>query len=327
MIKKHKSDLTHLHTLKCKVFIMLSEKWKDLKLNARSWQGIHIKYKNSNQYHIYNFITKYISIYQNVIFCENQYYDHAILPDQWEPSDDLSDEIPKILNQENNENQVPLSLPFLQGQITYNTAINNPQNHTTSEEMLRTNDDEVIADEDISAEFDVQHSCIKPYDIESQITNTNTAENSDQSETQNSDIKQLELQLAGELNQSGSNMMGYSATSAPESQRSGREKRPPSRFDNSPQGCHECLQMIMLLQMNAHMLRYDSKNYKEAKSRPDWLLFSMVFDYEMDSMNKNEVWMKVQLENVSLKQSILTDRWVYKIKWNWDNAVFKHKAW
>ena len=36
MIKNHKSDLTHLCTLKCKVFITFLKEWRDLKLNARS---------------------------------------------------------------------------------------------------------------------------------------------------------------------------------------------------------------------------------------------------------------------------------------------------
>ena len=88
------------------------------------------------------------------------------MPDQWEPSDDLPDEIFKILNQKNNENQVPLSLPLLQGQITHETAISNPQNHTTSRETLRTSNDEVITDRDILAEFDVQNSYIKPHNVE-----------------------------------------------------------------------------------------------------------------------------------------------------------------
>ena len=114
MIKKHKSDLTHLYILECKMFIMLPEEWRSLKLDAKFWQRIYVEYKNSNQYCIYNSVTKCISIYQDIIFCENQHYDCAILPDQWEPSNDLPDEIPETSNQENNEDWVPLSLPFPQ---------------------------------------------------------------------------------------------------------------------------------------------------------------------------------------------------------------------
>ena len=157
-----------------------------------------------------------------------------ILPDQWKPFNDLSDEIPKTSNQENNEDQVPLPLPLPQGQITHKTAVNNPQNHTASKEMLETSGDEVITDRDILIEFGAQDSCIKHHDIKSQITNTSAVENSDQSEIQNSDIKQLESQLADELNQSRFNTAGYSATSASEPQRSDQERKPPSRFNNSP---------------------------------------------------------------------------------------------
>ena len=103
MIKKYKSDLTHLCILKCKMFVTLSEEWKSLKLNAKFWQKIHVKYEDSNQYCIYNSVIKYISVYQDVIFYENQCYNHTILPDQWESSDDLSDEILETSNQENNE--------------------------------------------------------------------------------------------------------------------------------------------------------------------------------------------------------------------------------
>ena len=83
----------------------------------------------------------------------------------------------------------------------------------------------------------------------------------------------------------------------------------------------------MLLQADAHMLRHDPKNYKEARSRPDWPLFHTASDYKMDFMNENGVWTKVQLEDVPLGQSILTGRWVYKTKQNQDGAVLKHKAW
>ena len=154
------------------------------------------------------------------------------LPDQWEPSDDLPDEILKTSNQKNNEDWVSLSLPLLQGQITYETAVSNPQNHTVSGGMLKTSSGEVIINEDISVESGVQDSCIKHYNVEFQIISISVTENSDQSEAQNSDIRQLKSQLAGELNQSEFNTAGYSAASAPKLWRSGQERRPPSRFNN-----------------------------------------------------------------------------------------------
>ena len=83
--------------------------------------------------------------------------------------------------------------------------------------MLRISGDEVIADRNILAESDIQNSCIESHGVEFQATSTSVAENSDQSETQNFNTKQLESQLAGELNQSGFNMAGYSAASASES--------------------------------------------------------------------------------------------------------------
>ena len=88
------------------------------------------------------------------------------LPDQWKPSDDLPDEISETSNQENNEDQVLTPLPLLQGQITHKTAVGNSWNHTTSRGMLKTSDDEVIADEDIPAGFSVQDSCIEHHDVE-----------------------------------------------------------------------------------------------------------------------------------------------------------------
>ena len=36
MIKKHKLNLTYLHTLKYKIFIMLFKEWKGSKLNVKS---------------------------------------------------------------------------------------------------------------------------------------------------------------------------------------------------------------------------------------------------------------------------------------------------
>ena len=85
------------------MFITFSKKQRGLKLNVRFWQRIHIKYEDSNQYCIYNFVTKCTGIYQNIIFHENQHYNHATLPDQWKPFNDLPDEILKTSNQENNE--------------------------------------------------------------------------------------------------------------------------------------------------------------------------------------------------------------------------------
>ena len=63
MIKKHKSDLTHLHTLECKVFVMLPKEWRGLKLDVKSWQGIHVGYEGSNQYCIYSSVIKHIGVY------------------------------------------------------------------------------------------------------------------------------------------------------------------------------------------------------------------------------------------------------------------------
>ena len=63
IIKKHKSDLTHLHILKCKVFVTLFKEQRGLKLDARSWQEIYVEYESSNQYYIYNSVTKCTDIY------------------------------------------------------------------------------------------------------------------------------------------------------------------------------------------------------------------------------------------------------------------------
>ena len=56
--------------------------------------------------------------------------------------------------------------------------------------------------------------------------------------------------------------------------------------------------MIMLLQVNVHMLKHNFKNYKKVKLKPDWSLFCTIFDYKMNFINENEVWIKVQLEDV-----------------------------
>ena len=63
MIKNHKPDLMHLRTLKCKMFITLPEEQRGLKLDARSWQEIHIEYEGSNQYCIYNPVAKHTGVY------------------------------------------------------------------------------------------------------------------------------------------------------------------------------------------------------------------------------------------------------------------------
>ena len=86
------------------MFIMLSEEQRDLKLNARFWQEIYVEYESSNQYYIYNSVAKCTDVYQDIVFYENQHYDHAILSDQWESSDDLLDEISETSNQKNNKN-------------------------------------------------------------------------------------------------------------------------------------------------------------------------------------------------------------------------------
>ena len=64
--------------------------------------------------------------------------------------------------------------------------------------MLKTSGDEIIADKDILTGFNVQDSCIKHHNVEFWITSTSVVKNSDQSEAQNSDARQLKLQLAGD---------------------------------------------------------------------------------------------------------------------------------
>ena len=63
------------------------------------------------------------------------------------------------------------------------------ENHTVNERMLKTNNDKVIVNENILIKSSVQDFCIEHHDVKSQITSINAAENPDQSETQNSDIK------------------------------------------------------------------------------------------------------------------------------------------
>ena len=59
--------------------------------------------------------------------------------------------------------------------------------------MLKTNDDKVIINRNISIESDVQDSCIEHHDVKFWAISISAAESSDQSETQDSDTKQLVL--------------------------------------------------------------------------------------------------------------------------------------
>ena len=95
--------------------------------------------------------------------------------------------------------------------------------------------------------------------------------------------------MTGKLNQSEFNTAGYSAASVSELWKSGWERRPSSRFNNSFQGYHDHLQIIMLLQVNAHMLKHDSKNYKEIRLRSDWLLFHTALNYKINFINENGI--------------------------------------
>ena len=57
--------------------------------------------------------------------------------------------------------------------------------------MLRTNNDEVITDENILIKFNVQNFCIKSHDVKFQIISVSVIENFNQLKVQNFNVKQL----------------------------------------------------------------------------------------------------------------------------------------
>ena len=95
--------------------------------------------------------------------------------------------------------------------------------------------------------------------------------------------------MTGKLNQLEFNTVNYSAASALKFQKFSQERRLFSRFNNDPQSHYNHLQIIMLLQVNAHMLKYNFKNYKEIRLKFDWLLFYTALNYKIDFINENEI--------------------------------------
>ena len=67
-------NVSNFRALDCKVYTHISKTIKRHKLNDRSWKNIHVSYENNNQWKIYNFRIKIIHLTRNVKFDENFFY-------------------------------------------------------------------------------------------------------------------------------------------------------------------------------------------------------------------------------------------------------------
>ena len=70
------SNVFHLKTLSCRIYVYVSKIIIKHKLNDRSWKEILMNYEGSNQWNVYNFKMKRIHLSKNVWFDEkNNYYE------------------------------------------------------------------------------------------------------------------------------------------------------------------------------------------------------------------------------------------------------------
>jgi hypothetical protein len=66
MIKRVKSNLSHLRTIESTTWVHISKEKVRKKLNDRSWQEILVSYENDNQYCIYDSRTEKVHIVRDV---------------------------------------------------------------------------------------------------------------------------------------------------------------------------------------------------------------------------------------------------------------------
>ena len=90
-LKNEKLYLGHLCILGCRVWVHIpNEKWK--KLDVRSYQGIHVGYEGTNQYHVYNPCNSRVSVTRDVQFDKAYLYDRKDLKPQEFPDDKWNNE-------------------------------------------------------------------------------------------------------------------------------------------------------------------------------------------------------------------------------------------
>ena len=86
-----------------------------------------------------------------------------------------------------------------------------------------------------------------------------------------------------------------------------RERRPPKRFSN-------------YISMVTDIIETEPSSYEEASTQ---LVWREAMAEEYDSIMKNDVWEVVpKLEG----KSVVTSRWLYKIKYAMDGSIEKYKA-
>jgi hypothetical protein len=70
----------------------------------------------------------------------------------------------------------------------------------------------------------------------------------------------------------------------------------------------------------SHIIHFESTCYKEETSHPVWR-DAMMEEYQ--SIMKNDVWDIVQRPE---RKSVVTSKWIYKIKHTVDGSIKKHKT-
>ena len=67
----------------------------------------------------------------------------------------------------------------------------------------------------------------------------------------------------------------------------------------------------------------EANTHKQAISRPDWPKWKEVIQAEYVPMMENETW---ELTAIPDHRQVITDRWCFRLKKDWDSHILKYKA-
>ncbi len=345
------SDVSNLQALECRAWIHVSKIIDYHKLDSRFWQGIMIDYEEMNQWRIYNLMNRKIHVSQDVKFDELNIYDDFIdFNDNeeeqiWNEEDDslFDDTVRTTVNDLTSESSFEES--------RYSTFIFDDATTLVEAEALKNVEEEKNNEKDLLLyTFEPSEHVISQRVMQSSTDRSVSKVTKKFFRTAQKQQKEQKKIRA----QSKSKEKKAVSASTQVIRSSKFDVRPDYKKLNEDSSANRVSVILIesealiltfrsekVAKSHVHMMKVlhvlisdetlslelaheESKTYKKAKASSDWSLWMKVMKTEVDFLIENETWELITSSNDRSKS--LTDRWVFKIKYELDENILKYKA-
>ena len=345
-VNDEKSNVSHLRALDCRVYMHVSKTTMRHKFDDRSWKDVLVEYESINQWKVYNSRIKRVTLTRDARFDEiDNYYeidnessecveeseddDDEKLENFWTSEDDKY--IQKLLKKHSSMRDKSASQYFTSNSSTSRFNIDNDADvekkkldsrHDTSSSSMSSSSifESTMSSSRVSKRL---RESIRELVFDENENDFSTSSSTSEGEFDAEIKKRNKVSLSSSSNrQTRSNTRGESRVDY-----RNLNERKSTKFNDETHYMNRVLMTLFNDETLDLAVRdneiLESQTYKQTRNSSEWSKWKKITKTKLVSHTENDIWTLVKR---SSDRKIITERWVFKLKHDFDDKILRYKT-